>query len=222
MPYLDIIDIVIRGYVHRVIAMQFANCIPRRRWNMRVQAGYRAVVWWCALLQLRHHERDGASNHRRLDCLLNSLFSRRSKKTSKLRVTGLCAGNSPVNGEFSAQRASNAENVSIWLSYHVKDARENWYRSSWFAHCRNVHNAIKHYDIMTLNVMLWYLSPNPLWLDIWDDTSVQRISTLRPRQNCRHFVDDISKCIFLGLNIWIVLKMSLKFVPKIPITKVPA
>ena len=38
---------------------------------------------------------------------------RRSKKTSKLRVTGLCAGNSPVTTEFPAQSASNAENVSI-------------------------------------------------------------------------------------------------------------
>ena len=40
------------------------------------------------------------------------------KKTSKLRVTGLCAGNSPVAGEFPAQRASNAENVSIWWRHH--------------------------------------------------------------------------------------------------------
>ena len=35
------------------------------------------------------------------------------KKTSKLRVTGLCVGNSPETGEFPTQRASNAENVSI-------------------------------------------------------------------------------------------------------------
>ena len=34
------------------------------------------------------------------------------------RVTGLCAGNSPVTGEFHAQRASNAENVSIWWRHH--------------------------------------------------------------------------------------------------------
>ena len=40
------------------------------------------------------------------------------KKTSKLRVTGLCAGNSPVTGEFPAQRASKAENVSIWWRHH--------------------------------------------------------------------------------------------------------
>ena len=36
------------------------------------------------------------------------------KKTSKLRATGLCAGNSPVIGEFPAQMTSNAENISIW------------------------------------------------------------------------------------------------------------
>ena len=40
------------------------------------------------------------------------------KKTLKLRVTGLCAGNSPVTGEFPAQRASNAENVSIGWRHH--------------------------------------------------------------------------------------------------------
>ena len=50
----------------------------------------------------------------RLECFLNRLFGHRSKKTSKLRVTGLCVGNSPVTGEFPAQMASNAENVSIW------------------------------------------------------------------------------------------------------------
>ena len=40
-------------------------------------------------LEWRHNERDGVSNHRRLDCLLNPLFRRRSEKTSNLRVTGL-------------------------------------------------------------------------------------------------------------------------------------
>ena len=51
--------------------------------------------------------------------LLNRLFRRRSKKTSKLRITGLCAGSSPGIGEFPAQMASNAENVSIWWRHHA-------------------------------------------------------------------------------------------------------
>ena len=74
------------------------------------------------LLQWRHNERDGVSNHQPRDCLLNHLFRRKSKKTSKLHVTGLCEGNSPGTGEFPAQRASNVENVSIWWRHHVMEA----------------------------------------------------------------------------------------------------
>ena len=46
-------------------------------------------------LHWRHNDHDGVSNHQPHGCLLNRLFRRRSKKTSKLRVTGLCVGNSP-------------------------------------------------------------------------------------------------------------------------------
>ena len=70
-------------------------------------------------LQWRHNQRDGVSNHQPHDCLLNRLFRRRSKKTSKLCVTGLCAGNSPVTSEFPTQKASNAANISIWWRHHV-------------------------------------------------------------------------------------------------------
>ena len=50
-----------------------------------------------------------------------TVYSRRkSKKTSKLHVTGLGEGNSQLTGEFPAQRASNAENVSIWWRHHGK------------------------------------------------------------------------------------------------------
>ena len=64
-------------------------------------------------LQWRHNERGRVSNHQRLHCLANCRFKRRSKKTSKLRVTGLCVGNSPVTGEFPAQKVRNAENVTF-------------------------------------------------------------------------------------------------------------
>ena len=66
-------------------------------------------------LQWRYDGCDGVSNHQPHDCLLNC-FSRCRSKT--LRVTGLCVGNSPVTGEFPTQRASNAENVSIWWRHH--------------------------------------------------------------------------------------------------------
>ena len=48
--------------------------------------------------QWRHSRRDGVSNHQPYDSLLNRLFMRRSKKTSNLRVAGLC------EGEFTGDR----------------------------------------------------------------------------------------------------------------------
>ena len=49
-----------------------------------------------------------------------------------------------------------------------------------------------------------------------------RLNTLRPRQNGRHFPDDIFKFIFLNENVWILTKISLKSVPNGPIDNIPA
>ena len=48
------------------------------------------------------------------------------------------------------------------------------------------------------------------------------VNTLRPRQNGRHFADDIFKRIFLNENVLISLEISLKFVAKVRINNVPA
>ena len=48
--------------------------------------------------------------------IVKRLFRHRSKKTSKLRVTGLCEGNSPETGEFPAQMARNAEMFHLMTS----------------------------------------------------------------------------------------------------------
>ena len=71
-------------------------------------------------LQWRPNERNGVSNDRRIDCFINRLFRRISKKTSKLWVTGLCEGNSPVTAEIRAHRSSNAENVSTRWRNHAQ------------------------------------------------------------------------------------------------------
>ena len=52
-------------------------------------------------------------DHQPRHCLFNLFIQAQIKENIKLRLTGLCAGNLPVTGEFSAQMASNAENVSI-------------------------------------------------------------------------------------------------------------
>ena len=109
------------------------------------------ITIWCQLsfakyqaLHWRHNELDGVSNHRRLCCLLNRLLRRISKKTSKLRVTGL------VTGEFPPQRASNAENASIWwrhhgrayckaMSHEVVELSDPWFTKSVFAKLETRH-----------------------------------------------------------------------------------
>ena len=114
-------------------------------------------------LRWHHNGRDSVSNDQPHDCFLNRLFRHRSKKTSKLRVTGLCVGNSPEADEFPTQVASNAENVSIWWRHHVwgESKGDQWIPltnngknvSSWWRH---------HVDLST-----WYsLFPQTLYLHL--------------------------------------------------------
>ena len=51
---------------------------------------------------------------------------------------------------------------------------------------------------------------------------MEPLNTFRPRQNGCYFPDDIFECIFLKENVWIPIKISLKFVPKGPINNIPA
>ena len=67
-------------------------------WSVDHDLGYRADYTSKRIfftLPWRHNDHDSVSNHQPHGCLLKRLFGRKSKKTSKLRVTGLCAGNSP-------------------------------------------------------------------------------------------------------------------------------
>ena len=106
-------------------------------------------------LQWRHIEHDSVWKHQPHHCLLSRLFRHRSKQTSKLSVTGLCEGNSPVTGEFPAQRASNAEKVSICWRHHDKPTTMFGFVSLWTAatghrnFIRKVYNHFQEYDFLT-------------------------------------------------------------------------
>ena len=77
-------------------------------------------------LQWYHNGRDGVSNHQPHDCLLNRLSRCRSKKTSKLRITGLCAEKSPMTIMFSL--------ICIWINDWVNNREAGDLRRH-FAHC---------------------------------------------------------------------------------------
>ena len=100
-------------------------------------------------LQWRHIGRNGVWNHRPHHCLLNCLFSRRSKKTP--RHWPLC-GKSPGTGEFPPQMASNAENGFIWWRHHVSKScglfpgRINSWQASRQHCCQAACQILKRYD----------------------------------------------------------------------------
>ena len=151
-------DVGDRGY----ISVRFGSTPSYNRsqyWRIIRYRGALIPLLW------RHNGRDGISNHQPRDCLLNRSFGRGSKKTSKLRATGLCAGNSPATGEFPAQMASNAENVSIWWhhAFHVVELTRHNRRTQniWLTHCGIV-TPFGHIDLgQKDNVLLPDTTPLP-------------------------------------------------------------
>ena len=140
-----------------------------------------------------------ASNHWPHGCLLNRLFRRRSKKTSKLRVTGLCVGNSPGTGEFPTQMASNAKNVSIWWRHHVYSIHEE-----------------------LLRTILTYFSGTHHWMLAQRQmrtAGTETCSTHWRRDNMAAIMQTTFSNWFSLMKMF-RLKFSLKFVPKIRIKNI--
>ena len=119
--------------------------------------------WWLGLclhtaslnLQWRNNERHALPNHQHIDCLLNRLFRRTPKKTSKLRFIGLCEGNPPVTGGFPSQMANNAENffnltTSSWSHKEIfVNPLCDWARCRWSWK----HGSIHHYiDVIMITM----------------------------------------------------------------------
>ena len=78
------------------------------------------------------------------------------------------------------------------------------------------------YNTMLLTALRWVRKKT--WSRIWTHKwyPISHIITLKPRQNGRHFPDDIFKCIFLNENVWISIQIPVKFVPHGPINNMQA
>ena len=137
---------------------------------------YKSLHW-------RHNDHDSVSNHQPHDCLLNRLFRRRSKKTSKLCVTGLCVGNSPgpVN---SPHKGPVTRKMVPFDDVIMMPSSQNGVR---------LHNEISFTGMTTFLYRIRSLDASPIYsfvlhYVIWD---ICILNTLRPRQNCRYIPDDI-------------------------------
>ena len=95
------------------------------------------------------------------------------KKTSKFRVTGLCAGNSPGTGEFPAQKASNAENVSIWWCHH-----------GYFSRARTASGFASSTPLLGMN------------------SRVTKLKSTWKTTRCCKSTHEIEYCVFVGINGW--------------------
>ena len=117
-----------RVYYDLIICNGFIPLVPEHAAHSLIHPGINRPLQW------RHNGHDSVSNHQPHDCLLNRLFRRRSKKTSKLRVTGLCVGNSSGTGDFPAQMASNA-GYETFASFPNSEWLNMWYSTFPFDPC---------------------------------------------------------------------------------------
>ena len=109
----------------------------------------------------------------------------------------------------------------------------------YLVYCDSLYNSLKYHNHINLIGILWSLPERrkeslkfiefkcqetiQLYLLFGcRDSSKLVFNTLRPRQDGCHFPGDIFKCIFLNENLWISIKISLKFVLKGPINNIPA
>ena len=115
-------------------------------------------------------------------------------------LLALCKGNTPVTGGFPSQRASNAENISIWLGHN--DCNEIRCRAPWHLISKNswqVCNEIRHIASESL--------------------SRETGAILRPKQNGWHFADSMVRCLSLNENLCILIdKLFLRSQLTIPLS----
>ena len=167
--------------------------------------------------QWRLNGRDSVSNHQPHDCFLSHLFRHRSKKTSKLRVTGLCVGNSPGTGEFPhkwpvTRKMFPFDDVITTLMLQERNQRNNVIELINFSHfllvallCENIcmqaykiHQRLIHSHII---FFLWIM----LLKRFCQFLCSLRLSTvpnnmLNKTTHCRH--DDVERSTHIRITMW--------------------
>ena len=154
-------------------------------------------------LQWRHNGRGSVSNHQSYDCFLNRLFRRRSKKISKLRVTGLCAENSPwpVNSPHKwpvTRKMFPFDDVIMAVEFH------GWISSSLKLHII----AFKHFELWDAGCKTPYWLMNSCHWEMKIDDSQRTLlyfwsehMSLRYRIDCCKFFSQLSmsnSCIHMS------------------------
>ena len=108
------------------VAAQYRCPSRPQRYSHLKECGYISVILLWDIMSAM------ASQNTSFMIVYSTVYSRsRSNKASKLRVTDLCEGNSPVTSEFPSQSACNAENVPIWRRHHGGTGLPIWILILW-------------------------------------------------------------------------------------------
>ena len=149
-------------------------------------------------------------------------------------LQAICVGGLQVTGEFTAQgTVKRSFDIFFDLSPNKWFRKQSWRwwfetssRSLW-RHCNDLWHFTRILSQFSFKMKWKYRLQNgdqfvPASRCKTDSFDIACVNTLRPRQNGRHCADDIFKRIFFNENVWISIKISLKFVPKGPINNIPA
>ena len=168
-PYFELLSSIITSYgwsmmLHNWYMKLRKRIINFHIWFMELHNQYMTFCMSILSLHRRHKERDGVPNHRHLHCLLYGWVKCRSEKTTKLSVNCLCEGNSPVTGEFHAQKVSNVENVSIWWRDHGSSInRNNWWNITIRDHVSRAFMELPIWNYGASSTELWWSIINIFW-----------------------------------------------------------
>ena len=132
-------------------------------------------------------------------------------------LLALCEGNSPVIGEFPTQMpVTRSLDVFFDLRGNKQLSKQSW--AWWFETPSRPlwrhHNVACYYTPWCYRRTNWsYPTRNKMC--IWTHWSRDQIDAISQTTY-------LAKCIFLNEYVWILLKISLKFVPKVRINNIPA
>ena len=127
-----------------------------------------------------------------------------------------------IHGPFLPKNARNASHSSTFRTTKV-------FKIMTICHAQNLRKLVRSGNssvyyapkICEIYQVLSYSVDFKALGELWIPLSKTVLNTLRPRQNGRHFPDDIFKWIFVNENVWISIKISLKFVPRGPVNNIP-
>ena len=125
------------------------------------------------------------------------------------------------DGTSSVAQQSNPQPLLLVWIYLTLDIRQSYRQyDTCGSYSRVQHTTITSHSIDTTNIRYrQYFEPIK-----HHSLHIERepmFSTLRPRQNGRHFADNAFNCIFMNENVRILIEFSLKFVPEYPINNIP-